>query len=73
LVHLPKYSPDLNPIEYIWKKVKRVISRNFIKDITHMRELIRCAFLENASKLSFAGYWIERLLGGDYWYNKLGS
>jgi putative transposase len=72
LVYLPKYSPDLNPIEYIWKSIKRVISRSFIYDIDHMRELIRNSFLENASKLSFAKYWIERFLGGDNWYNNLG-
>jgi transposase len=70
LVFLPKYSPDLNPIEYIWKSIKRVVSRSFIRDIDHMRALIRDYFLENAKKLSFAGYWIERFLGGDDWYNK---
>ena len=26
LVYLPPYSPDLNPIEFIWKSVKRVVS-----------------------------------------------
>ena len=72
LVFLPKYSPDLNPIEYIWKSIKRVISRIFVRDIDHMRALIRDSFLENASKLSFAGYWIERFLGGDNWYKKFG-
>jgi putative transposase len=70
LVFLPKYSPDLNPIEYIWKSIKRVISRSFVSDIDHTRALIHDSFLENASKLSFAGYWIERFLGGDYWYKK---
>ena len=70
LVFLPKYSPDLNPIEYIWKSIKRVISRSFVRDIDHMRALIRDSFLENASKLSFAGYWIERFLGGEDWYKK---
>jgi transposase len=72
LVYLPKYSPDLNPIEYIWKSIKRVISRSFVRDINHIRALIRESFLENASKLSFAGYWIERFLGGNDWYKMLG-
>ena len=53
----------MNPIEYIWKSIKRVISRSFVRDIDHMRALIRDSFLENAKKLSFAGYWIERFLG----------
>ena len=72
LVFLPKYSPDLNPIEYIWKSIKRVISRSFIRDVNHMRSIIQDSFLENASKLSFAGYWIERFLGGNNWYKELG-
>ncbi|MHB8119541.1 MAG: transposase [Methanothrix sp.] len=72
LVFLPKYSPDLNPIESIWKSIKRVISRSFVRDIDHIRALIRDSFLENASKLSFARYWIERFLGGDDWYKKFG-
>jgi putative transposase len=65
LVYLPKYSPDLNPIEYIWKSIKRVISRSFVYNIDHMRALIRDHFLIYASKLSFAKYWIERFLGGE--------
>ena len=27
LVYLPPYSPDLNPIEFIWKSIKRRFSR----------------------------------------------
>jgi transposase len=36
LIFLPPYSPDLNPIEFIWKSIKRVISRSFIKDLEYM-------------------------------------
>ena len=72
LIILPKYSPDLNPIEFIWKSIKKVISRYFIHDTDHMRALIRDSFLENAKRLSFAGYWIERFLGGLNWFNKFG-
>ncbi len=25
LVHLPRYSPDFNPIENLWSKVKRIL------------------------------------------------
>ncbi|MCW7076570.1 MAG: transposase, partial [Candidatus Syntrophoarchaeum sp.] len=27
LVYLPPYSPDLNPIEFVWKSIKRRFSR----------------------------------------------
>jgi len=33
LVYLPPYSPDLNPIEYIWKRIKRIVSATFVKDL----------------------------------------
>lgn len=33
LVYLPPYSPDLNPIEYIWKGIERTISINCINTV----------------------------------------
>jgi transposase len=62
LVFLPPYSPDLNPIEFIWKSIKRVISRTFIIDLGYMRQIILRTFLEYASHLSFADRWIEKFL-----------
>lgn len=62
LVFLPPYSPDLNPIEYIWKSIKRIISHSFIKDAEHLKEIIESAFLKYAVKLSFARGWIERFI-----------
>ncbi len=62
LVYLPAYSPDLNPIEFIWKSIKRVISCNFVKDINHMKNMIAEAFMVYSSKLSFAKSWMEKFL-----------
>ena len=62
LIYLPPYSPDLNPIEFIWKSIKRVISRTFIIDLGYMRQIILRTFLEYASRLSFADRWIEKFL-----------
>jgi transposase len=64
LIFLPPYSPDLNPIEFIWKSIKRVISHSFIKDLGHMKKIILENFLDSASKLSFAKSWIEKFLEG---------
>lgn len=33
LVFLPAYSPDLNPIEFIWKSVKRDISKELLNQL----------------------------------------
>ncbi|WP_298684990.1 transposase, partial [uncultured Methanomethylovorans sp.] len=62
LVYLPPYSPDLNPIEFIWKSIKRVISCNFVKDLGHMKNLIAETFISCSSKLSFARKRIEKFL-----------
>ncbi len=73
LVFLPPYSPDLNPIEFIWKSIKRIISHTFIQDINHLREIIENAFLYYASKLSFAKGWIEHFINPEDRYKILGS
>lgn len=62
LVYLPPYSPDLNPIEFIWKSIKRVVSKTFITDLDHMKDIIRDCFLKFATGFSFAKRWIEKFL-----------
>jgi transposase len=64
LVFLPPYSPDLNPIEYIWKSVKRVISDRFVKSLEDMRTIIARSFIECSTKLTFARSWMTKFLGG---------
>jgi transposase len=58
LVFLPPYSPHLNPIEFIWKPMKRVISKNRIVDRPHMISLIEERFLREAPKPSYFSYRI---------------
>jgi len=36
LVFLPPYSPDLNPVEFIWKSIKREVSARFIQSKEHL-------------------------------------
>ena len=64
LIFLPPYSPNLNPIEFIWKSIKRVISHSFIIDLEHLGKLISENFLNFASQLSFAESWIIKFLDG---------
>ncbi|GAB6163107.1 IS630-like element ISDra3 family transposase [Desulfothermus naphthae] len=71
LVYLPPYSPELNPIEYIWKSIKRVLSLVFVKDIKEMEEVISEAWNRLCKKLSFAKSWIEKFLKGTPYYMKL--
>ena len=62
LVFLPPYAPDLNPIEFIWKSVKRVISVNFIGSLDELKHHIRVTFNEASQYCSYARSWIERFV-----------
>jgi len=66
LVFLPPYSPDLNPIEFIWKSIKRIISRTFIQNLDHMKQIILEAFQKYGCSLSFAKAWIAKFLGTEF-------
>lgn len=62
LVFLPPYSPDLNPIEYIWKSIKKEISPKLIKTKEELKEIIAKNFHQFSQKISFARRWIEKIL-----------
>jgi putative transposase len=45
LVNLPKYAPDLNPIEFIWKSVHQKISEDqLIQSKTQLQQFIQKYF-----------------------------
>jgi len=73
LIFLPPYSPDLNPIEFIWKSIKRLISIHSVRDIEQIRTLIKDAFSRLSMKLSFAKKWIEEILPEPIKYKIIGS
>jgi len=62
LVYLPPYSPDLNPIENVWKSVKRVISETSPLNVEGLKETIAKAFKKLTESTSFAKSWIEKFL-----------
>ena len=71
LVFLPKYSPDLNPIEFIWKDIKRVISKTFIKNLDKLKRVISKGFLKYSKKLSYSKSWIRKFTPSfqkSYWF-----
>lgn len=43
LLYLPPYSPDLNPIEKMWSKVKTVLRRMAARDLDGLIHAIGCA------------------------------
>jgi transposase len=71
LVYLPKYSPDLNPIEYIWKSIRRVLSLKFVKTEDELKDEIRSNFKQFSKSLSFAASWIGTFLFMTGFYHML--
>ena len=73
LVFLLPYSPDLNPIEFLWKSIKRVVSRTFIVSEWHLKRVIESTFLDISSFNSYAAGWIRVFIPSEYnKYRRLG-
>jgi transposase len=62
LTYLPPYSPDLNPIEQVWRCLKREISTAFFRSRDEFLALITKSYSQLSTKLSFAKGWIEKFL-----------
>jgi len=66
LVFLPPYSPDLSPIEFIWKSIRRHLSPLFIDSKEMFFNTIQGLFSTMAKSLSFAADWIDEYLGNKF-------
>jgi len=62
LVFLPPYSPDLNPIEFIWKSIKKELSSKCLMTKEEVRDAVEEMFYKFSSSLSFAKSWIRKIL-----------
>jgi transposase len=62
LVFLTPYSPDLNPIEFVWKSIRRVVSQFFIQNADHLREIIYHCYMSFTETTSFAKNWIKQFI-----------
>ena len=71
LVYLPPYSPELNPEQFIWKSIKRVLSLSFPSNLEEMKQTITESWDEFSRNLSYAKHWIERFLFNNSCYNEL--
>ena len=62
LIFLPPYSPGLNPIEFIWKSVKRIVSIAAINSEDDLKGRIKDSFEKLSCSLTFAKSWILRFM-----------
>ena len=44
LLYLPPYSPDFNPIEMMWSKIKSILRKIKIRDVSMLSDTINTAF-----------------------------
>ncbi len=60
LVYLPPYSPDLNPIEFEWKDVKRELAKflNFDEVVRNAKNIAEGLMKER--KYSYTRSWLEK-------------
>ena len=62
LIFLPVGSPDLNPIEQVWKQLKWEASPLIVESAAEFRALVEDLFEHLTSRLSFARSWIDEFL-----------
>jgi transposase len=62
LTFLPPHSPDLNPIEQLWRCLKREISVAFFRSEEEFLEIIQNAYSKLSKRLSFATNWFLKFL-----------
>lgn len=62
LIYLPYYSPHLNPIEQVWKSIKRIVSTTYIEDMEHLKLIFQIEFYKYAKKESFYENWLDKYI-----------
>ena len=62
LVFLPPWSPDLNPIEQLWRCLKRDVSVAFFRSEEEFLAIIMSSFSRLSKRLSFASNWFSKFL-----------
>ena len=62
LIFLPTYSPDLNPIEDVWRIIKKYVSNKFIKSGKDIINLYISKFYEEVKNFSLYKNWLNEFM-----------
>ena len=62
LMYLPEYSPDLQPIEDLWKIIKSVAYLNDYKNLDELIWIVTEEFYNHVSSSSLYGGWIDEFM-----------
>ena len=62
LIYLPPYSPQLNPIEQLWRKMKRIIRKKYLYSEEYLKELTEKTFYECLIDNKLCDLWLERFI-----------
>lgn len=62
LIPLPPYSPKLNPIEQVWRTIKRELSKIYIKDKTFLIQKFKSIYEEIVENKTFYNRWIKKFI-----------
>jgi transposase len=62
LIHLPVHSPHLNPIEPVWKSIKKFMANYLFDTIEFMEELFEKEFYRIVNNESYYENWIKKFI-----------
>jgi len=62
LIYLPTSFPELNPIEDVWRVIKKAVSKEFIESKKHLEELYTSIFYEEVDNETFYNEWLEEFI-----------
>lgn len=62
IIRLPEYSPHLNPIEQLWKKLKELLSHENIKNKIQMGDIFKKDFYEHVDSQTYTDKWTQKYL-----------
>ena len=67
LVYLPAYSPDLNPIEPVWRDSKSEIYNSRFNSIKELTKLFETAFYDKVDNTSYYENWANKFFEINFW------